>query len=218
MRPAVRLAFALLAALALCGCRSPYYADRGALLGGVTGAGVGAVIGEASDNPLAGALIGGAVGTAAGAIVGDGIDADIARNNVEIEARMGRQLSGAAAIPDVISMSQAGLAEDVIITHVQANGMAQRPQAGDLIMLKNQGVSDRVINALQQAPPPRGAVQPVAYTQPTYVQPVYSPPPAVIVEQYWGPAYCPPRYHYHPRRHYCPPPRGVSWGVEFSHR
>jgi hypothetical protein len=97
--------------------------------------------------------------------------------------------------------------------------MVQRPQAGDLIMLKNQGVSDRVINALQQAPPPRGEVQPVTYAQPTYVQPVYAPPPAVIVEQYWGPAYCPPpRYHYHPRRHYCPPPRGVSWGVEFNHR
>jgi hypothetical protein len=214
MRPAARLALALLAALALCGCRSPYYADRGALLGGATGAGLGAVIGEASDNPLAGALIGGAVGTAAGAIVGDGIDADIARNNAEIQARMGRQLSGAATIPDVISMSQAGLAEEVIITHVQANGMVQRPQAGDLIMLKNQGVSDRVINALQQAPPPRGAVQPV-----TYAQPVYAPAPVIVEEHYWGPAYGPPRpYRWHPHRHYCPPPRGVSWGVEFNHR
>jgi hypothetical protein len=202
--------------LSVGGCRSPYYADRGALFGGLTGAGVGAAIGEASDNPLAGALIGGAVGTAAGAIVGDGIDADIARNNAEIQARMGRQLSGAATTADVISMSQAGLGDDVIVTHIQTNGVVQRPPAAELIALKNQGVSDRVINALQQAPPPRGAVQPVMYAQPAY-----GPAPVIVEEHYWGPAYCPPRpYRWHPHHHHhhYPPPGGVTWGVEFSHR
>jgi hypothetical protein len=193
--------------IALLGCRSPYYADRGALFGGLTGAGVGALVGDASGNAGAGAAIGTAVGALTGAAVGDAIDADVARSRAEIEARMGRQMAGAVTPQDVIAMTQAGLSDDVIATHIRANGMAQPLQVNDLIQLRNMGVRDAVINAMQQAPP-RAAVagQPVA-GYPAYAYPAYPPP--VVVAPYpavgvWGP---PPGAHFYRRG-----PR-VGWGV-----
>lgn len=193
---------------ALSGCRSPYYADRGALLGGLSGAGIGAAIGDASGNAGPGAVLGTAIGTMAGAAIGDSIDADLARSRAEIEARMGRQMQGAAKIEDVVAMTQAGLSEDVIATHIRASGVAQPLQVGDLIYLRNQGVSDFVIQTMQQTPQPQVA-------QAAYVAVAPPPPPrAVIVEHHYspwdcGPAYCYPR-HRHRHGH------GVSWGFSFS--
>jgi uncharacterized protein YcfJ len=109
-------------ALAAAGCRSPFYADRGALFGGLTGAGVGALVGDAAGNTGAGAVIGTAVGALAGAAVGENIDADMARSRADIEARMGRQMQGAVTPQDVVAMTQAGLSDEVIATHIRANG------------------------------------------------------------------------------------------------
>jgi hypothetical protein len=183
--------------LTTIGCASPYYTDRGALFGGLTGAGVGALVGDAAGNTGAGAVIGSAVGALAGAAVGNNIDADLARSKAEIEARMGRQMQGAVTPQDVIAMTQAGLSDDVIVTHIRANGMAQPLAVNDLIGLRNMGVRDAVINAMQQTPP-RAATQAVAGVPGV---PVYAyPPPGrqVIVEQYyqpWGPP--PPAFYYH---------------------
>lgn len=211
MRPTLFGASLACLACLLVGCRSPYYADRGALAGGLTGAGVGALVGAGSDNPVAGALIGGAVGTAAGAIVGDSIDQDIARNNAEIEAKMGQRLVGAATSQDVINMSHAGLSEEVIATHIQTNGLVARPSASELIVLKNQGVSDRVIQAMQTAPL---AGQRAAVGSAVVAQPVYAAPPPVVVQEhiYWGP---PHRHYWHPHHHHHHRPR-VGWSVGIS--
>jgi hypothetical protein len=193
----------------VCGCRSSNYADRGALVGGLTGAGVGAAIGDASGNAGPGAVLGAAIGTLTGNVVGESIDADLARSRAEIEARMGRQMSGAVTTADVVSLTQAGLSEDVIATHIRANGVARPPSASDLIALRNQGVSDNVLKALQQAPQPQAA--PIAYAVP--------PPREVVVDRYYGAwHHCPPPppyFHYHRHRHR--PRSGVSWGFSLSH-
>jgi len=181
--------------LALVGCRSPFYADKGALFGGLTGAGVGALVGDATGHAGAGAAIGTAVGALTGAAVGDVIDADVARSKAEIEARMGRQMQGAVTPQDVIAMTQAGLSDDVIATHIRANGMAQPLQVNDLIGLRNMGVRDGVINAMQQTPPRVGGAAPAAGAYPAYAYPaqVYPGyPPPVMVAPYpaypvWGP-------------------------------
>jgi hypothetical protein len=191
------------ALLLAAGCRSPYYADRGALFGGLTGAGVGALVGDAAGNAGAGAVVGTALGAITGAAVGEGIDADLARSKAEIEARLGRQMQGAVTPQDVIAMTQAGLSDEVITTHIRANGVAQPLAVGDLIGLRNMGVRDSVINAMQQAPP--------RTAQATAVYPAYPPAREVIVEHYY-PTFCPPpapyvHYHHHPRR------GRVSWGV-----
>jgi hypothetical protein len=190
------------------GCRSPYYADRGALFGGLTGAGVGALVGDAAGNTGAGAAIGTAVGALAGSAIGENIDADLARSKAEIEARMGRQMQGAVTPQDVIAMTQAGLSDDVIATHIRANGMAQPLAVNDLITLRNMGVRDGVINAMQQTPPRIAQVP-----HPVAAYPAYAPypPPVFVAPPYypvWGPP-PPPVGFYYSRG-----PRGrVGWGV-----
>ncbi|HEX4148710.1 MAG TPA: hypothetical protein VHY20_06975, partial [Pirellulales bacterium] len=57
IRPRQLLSPVLLTAmLTAAGCQSPYYTQQGAALGGLGGAGVGALVGSASGHPGAGAL------------------------------------------------------------------------------------------------------------------------------------------------------------------
>jgi len=200
----VRCAVLVAAVLAATGCRSPYYADQGALTGGLAGAGIGALIGDASGNAGAGALIGSAVGATSGALIGNGLDEIEARNQALIQQSLGRQLAGAATTDDVVAMSQAGLSDEVIVTHLRVHGVARVPTADDLIRLKQQQVSDRVLQAMQNPPPAAVAVS----------------GPAVVEEHYYvapPPVYGPPwryRHHHHPRA--CRP-GGVSWGLSMHH-
>ena len=191
----------MLAATA-AGCASPYAADRGALTGGLLGAGTGAVVGHALGNTAAGAVIGAGAGALGGAAIGAGIDESEARNRAMIEARLGRQVApGAMAPEEAISMTRAGVEEDLIITHVRTHGLTRPLQTNDLIGLRQNGVSPRVIQAMQE-PPPMPAGQPVMVQQapPMVVQP-YDP--------YYG---YPPYYYYPPPYHHRPPPR-PGWGV-----
>lgn len=183
------------------GCSSPYYADRGALMGAGVGTGVGALTGAAVGHPGVGALVGAGVGTLTGAAVGSGLDDIEARNRAEIAATLGRQVPpGNVSLPDVIAMTKAGVNEELIVNHIRANGLAQPLQSGDLIMLQNSGVSTRVISALQTSPQPGAPapVAPVAVPAPYYGPYPYYPPP------YWAPP--PPYYYYRPRP-------VVGWGV-----
>jgi hypothetical protein len=132
----------------------------------------------------------------------------MARSRAEVEARMGRQMQGAVTPQDVIAMTQAGLSDDVIATHIRANGMAQPLAANDLINLRNLGVRDSVINVMQQTPPRTAqSNQPLAMYPATY--PV-APAPVMVAPYYpvWGPP-PPPVGFYYSRG-----PRGrVGWGV-----
>jgi hypothetical protein len=211
-----------IAVLALCfasfvvgGCASPHYADRGALFGGLTGAGVGAIVGDAAGNTGAGAAIGTAIGALTGAAVGDHIDADLARSRAEIEARMGRQMQGAVTAQDVVAMTHAGLSDDVIVTHIRASGVAQPLAVNDLIHLRNMGVRDAVINAMQQTP--TRAAQIATASQATAVYPAFAVPQPVVVAPYYPVMVPPPPppigFHYH-RHHGHHGHRGrVGWGV-----
>lgn len=193
-----------LALVAGAGCNSPYYADRGAAFGAGTGALAGAVIADAAGkNAGAGAVLGGALGAITGATVGGAMDEQEARNRALIEAQLGQQVAaGAVTIDDVVTMAHSGVEDELIINHVRANGMAQQLGANELIYLKQQNISPRVISVMQ-APPAR----PVQQT--TVIREVPAPPPPrpVVVERnYWGPGCYHP--HYHPRNR-------VHWGVSF---
>ncbi|HEX6984062.1 MAG TPA: hypothetical protein VF170_01740 [Planctomycetaceae bacterium] len=206
----------LLTVAAGSGCASPYHADRGALFGGVMGAGLGAVAGAAVGDPLAGAAIGGVAGTMTGAVVGGAIDDVEARNQAEIAARLGRPApTGAVTVPDVISMTQAGVSEDVIATHVRNHGLARPLTTNDIIYLQQNGVGPKVVQAMQASTGPVVAGPPVYAAPPAYVVEA-APPPVVIVEPYCpGPHFPPPprwRHHHHHHHH---GPR-MSWGVSIS--
>lgn len=185
------------------GCRSPYAADRGALLGGATGAGAGALVGAATGNTLAGTLIGGGLGAVTGGAIGAGFDEMEAKNRAAIEATLGQQVrQGAVTIDDVVMMTRSGVNEDLIATHVRNNGMVAPLTAADLVNLQQQGVPPRVVQAMQ-APPPQ-PVRTVAAPPPVIVEEVYYPGP------YWGPCWGPPCYRP------CRVRQGVSWGVSVS--
>ena len=152
-------------------------------------------------------MIGGAVGALTGAAIGENVDEEVARNRAFIEQQMGRRMAEAVTVGDVVAMHQASLSDEVIITHLRGYGVAQRPKVEDLITLRNHGVSDAVVKAMQETPPP---------------QPPYPPPqparPVVIEEHYYGPPYPPPYWHYRPyyphrRRHPAP---GFHWGFSFG--
>lgn len=191
------------ATLLLGGCRSPYHADRGAFWGGLTGLAVGTAVGDHNGNALAGAAIGTAAGTLAGAAIGQSMDNEDARNQAAIEAHMGRRIAGAAKIDDVVAMSQAGLGDQVIITHIQSNGVPKRPSAAELIQMKNKGVSDPVLDAMQQAPLPNMGVARAR-----------GPRPVVVEEHYYGDPY---HHGYHHPHHYRHRRHSTHWDVSFGH-
>jgi len=199
----------LLVATSVLGCQSSNYAERGTAIGALTGALAGAAIGENNGKAGAGAVIGTAVGALAGTAIGESSDADIARNNAIIQERLGRQLAGAVTVDDVIVMAQANLSDDVIITHVRANGVANPPRREDLITLSNAGVSDAVIKAMQTAQPPTPSVpssvssgrRPVVIEEHHYISPPYPRPHRT----HW-------HHHRHPRRH----SSNIHWGFSFG--
>jgi outer membrane protein OmpA-like peptidoglycan-associated protein len=60
--------------VASSGCASLNKKERGAIIGGATGAAVGGIVGRASGSTAKGAIIGAAVGGAAGAVIGHQMD------------------------------------------------------------------------------------------------------------------------------------------------
>lgn len=183
------------------GCRSPYYADRGAGVGALAGAGAGAIIGDATGgNAGTGALIGAGLGAITGATVGDAMDEMQARNRAEIAAHMGRQVQpGAATIEEVVAMSHAGVAPPLIQNYVRTSGMARPLAAADVIYLHNQGVATDVIQMMQNPPPPAALAQ--------------APPPVVVEEHFYGP---PPCYGPHFGYYHGPWRRGPRTSFGFS--
>jgi len=195
----------LLASCCAAGCYSPYHADRGALAGGLLGAGTGAIIGDGMGGKAGpGAAIGAGVGAVTGGLIGQGMDEAEARNRAMIEQQMGRQMAGAVTTNDVIAMTQAGVADELIVNHVRAHGVAAPLQAGDLIHLQQQGVSARVIGAMQA--PPQVVQQPVVVQQPATT-------PVIVEEYHYGPGWGPRPYYGPPRHWRRRPAPGVRWGI-----
>ena len=164
----------LLAIILSAGCQSdPNHTETGALCGGLLGAGAGALL-AGPHHAAAGALIGGAAGAATGAVVGNSADRE--------EAARNRYVATAVTTSKVIAMVQAKVSDDEIIKDVKLHGVLAKPTSDDLIVLKQNRVSDRVIDAMRSAP----VVVPRAV--------VYERSP-VIVEYEYGPP--PPCYYYH---------------------
>jgi hypothetical protein len=182
---------ALAACSSITGCRSPYYADRGAGIGALAGAGAGALIGDATGgNAGSGALIGAGLGALTGAAVGTEMDVLAAQNRAQIAAQMGRQVqAGAANVQEVIAMSRAGVDPRLIQNYVRTSGVVAPLAASDVIYLHEQGVSTDVIQVMQNPP----VASPLMVT---------SRPPVIVEEHYYGqPACYRPHFGYHHGHH-----------------
>jgi hypothetical protein len=176
------------------------HTERGALLGGISGALIGGAIGDQNDETAEGALIGGAVGLLSGSLIGNSLDAQEAHARARYQRQMMTQVSRAVSIPDVITMTHNGIGDAVIMDRLRQYGVQRRLEVADVIMLHKQGVSEPVITAMQQSH--------VAASVPVAPQPTYRAPIVVERHHYVAPqfySYPAPRYYYrpHPRHpHY----------------
>lgn len=188
-RLATRCCFALLVAIGISGCQSPYYADRGAAAGGLLGAGAGAIVGSQTGSPVAGAAIGAGLGALTGSVFGSQLDEVSAQNRAVIATQLGRQVApGVASVNEVVAMSRAGVDPQLIINYVNTSGVAAPATAQDVIYLHQQGVPTPVIQAMQT--PAQAAPTAIASSGPVLVDQVHHYGPPVF---YGPPPYCEPR-------------------------
>lgn len=180
------------------------YTRQGATLGGVAGAIAGGIIGHQNDETPEGALIGGAVGAIAGGLFGNAKDERYAQNRYyqhQAWQQQQRYAARAVSMSDVVHMSRSGVSDSVILNHIAANGVIGDVNTSAIIQLHQQGVSETVITAMQQAPhgtrttivhapPPRPRAPTVVVQREYHVVPHYAPPHRRV---YHSPVYGPPR-------------------------
>jgi len=80
-------------------------------------------------------------------------------------------------IDEVVKLTKSGLSDDVVLEKIKEAGVATRPTSEQLAGLKHEGVSDRVLKALVDAPV-TGAEQRVVeyvYYPRSYYYPYYYP-------------------------------------------
>ncbi len=98
-------------------------------------------------------------------------------------------------IGDVLAMTRNGVGESVIINHIYTTGLQRRIDTNEIISLHQQGVSENVINAMQQAPLRTAYRGDTTINGPQSTTIVTPPGGTVIVqEQYGSPAYVAPTF------------------------
>jgi len=157
-----------------CGCAGLSHTENGALAGGGIGAATGAIIGGATGHAGGGALIGAGVGALTGGLIGDAADKSEQRAAAAAQARQ-------LGLTDVAQMSQQHISDAVIVGQIRSTGSVYRLSPTDIVWLKQNGVSDYVINEMQATAyryPHR-----VYTAAPVYGEEVYvvDPPPPVGV-------------------------------------
>jgi uncharacterized protein YcfJ len=192
-RLSMRLAGLCLVAT-LTGCAGMSHADRGALVGTTIGGLGGAIIGHQSGNTGAGAVIGGGLGMVTGALVGDAEDAREERDWAmqELQQAEYQQSTNALTNADLIYMSQNGLGDQVIINAVRERGGRFDLDPTSLVQLKQCGVSDAVIAAIQSSGSSPGGIERVKYVRRSPRVVVVEPVPTVGFS--FGSSPC---YHHH---------------------
>jgi uncharacterized membrane protein YgcG len=123
----------------------------------------------------------------------------------------------AYGVPQILQLAQAKVPDDTIIAYIHSSGNSYGLNADQIIYLRQQGISDNVLNVMLTQPKPASfplpatpasvnpypAQTPVVYPQPapTYDQPVYSPSVYVMPNNqiyYYSSYYpfCYPNYYY----------------------
>src|SRR6185369_2563310 len=121
-----RLLSGTLLAATCFGCANANNTQKGAVLGGAGGAGLGAIIGHQFGATGAGALIGGLAGTAGGALAGNAKDEADKRDAYARQAHYEQQARyrehRAMTNRDVVDMASNGVSDRVIISAMADRG------------------------------------------------------------------------------------------------
>jgi len=125
---------------------------EGSVIGGVLGAAAGAGIGSLSGNAGAGAGIGAAVGAISGGLIGSQMEKPGQGN--QTTTAQGANTTAASnpnqmSIQQIAELSKQGVHEDVIIDKIRLSNSKFRLSAEDLSYLRQQGVSQKVLDVMQ---------------------------------------------------------------------
>lgn len=185
--------------LAAVGCRSMSHTEQGALVGGTTGAAIGAMVGGQNGRAGTGAAVGGVLGTAVGAVAGNAADRDEARlQRAQWEAS--QPVVGPLSLDEIVQMTDRGVEDQIIVNQIRTSGTRYNLSSDTILWLKDRNVSSNVIREMQAT----SRRQPRA----VYVErDIYGPP--VVYERV--PVYVPygPPRNYHPRPGFSV---GAVWG------
>jgi hypothetical protein len=186
-----------------CGCSGMSHTDKGVIGGGLLGAGGGALIGAATGNPGLGAAIGAVGGAAVGGVTGAVADNAQAKGYAQGAADV--QAAHAAGkrmgVGEVIYMTHQHVDENLIIQQIRSTGSTFNLTSQDVVLLKQNGVSDRVVHEMQsRSYQPVGAPPVVLAPAPVYreVTVIHGAPPPPRI--HFGIGY---HHHYRPHRHHC---------------
>ncbi len=158
----------------------------GAAVGGAAGAIIGGIIGHQNDETPEGAIIGGVVGAVTGGLLGKAKDQQINRERYyqgqlyQQQQQIQQMSRPCVTVNDVVSMNRNGLGEQVIINHIQTNGVERQLNVSEIIALHQQGVGENIISAMQRAPVGQQVAQ---STAPQYRAPMIQQPQTVIVRE-----------------------------------
>jgi len=159
MKKALALLFCFsLMALSL-GCQNTKtHAVEGGVIGGVVGAAAGGIIGHQMHRGAEGAAIGAAAGILGGALIGGQMEKQpvqpaagqqggqpTAQNAVQPQAVNPNQLT----IQQIGDLARQGINENVIIDKIRLTNSRFSLTASDISYLKQQGVSQKVIDVMQ---------------------------------------------------------------------
>lgn len=140
------------------GCQSsPNRAGEGAVIGGLIGAGAGAIIGHQSGERDKGALIGGLAGALAGGLTGSQVQKEPAQQSQPgqaVQPAQPQQPARAAnpsqmSVEQIIDMTRRGVHEDVIADRIRLTGSRFTLSPADVEYLQQNGVHQKVIAAMQ---------------------------------------------------------------------
>jgi hypothetical protein len=179
-------------AAAGAGCQMMNHTQSGAVVGSGLGALTGAVIGGESGHAPGGALIGAAIGGLAGGTIGHSEDIREEHEASILQAHYMQQSRNALTNLDLVRLAQSGISEEVIVSAIQTRGGRFDLSPDALIQLKANGVTDRVILAMQRGG--GGDIEPAEPPVNVIVAPPPGPfgPPPVFVP---GPP--PPHWWFH---------------------
>lgn len=137
--------------LVIAGCETnKTRVAEGAGIGGAVGALAGGIIGHQTGSGVEGALIGGALGAGTGALVGAQINkpgTQAGQNSAVAQNTPMAQLT----IQQVVDLTKQGATGDDIIAKIKATNSKYSLTLDDVNYLRNQGVSQRVIETMQAA-------------------------------------------------------------------
>ena len=92
---------------------------------------------------------------------------------------------------ELVKMTKSGLSDDVVLEKIKEVGVATKPTSDQLASLKQQGLSDKVLKAIVDAPV-TGSEQRVVeyvYYPRSYYYPYYYPYSSYYPYSYWGHPY-----------------------------